>query len=228
MQEASPAATDVQVRDLPQVRATANLLIAVGILELVYGQWTAPPGQLKLDIMWLAVGLALYFGNAKLIAVIRWMALFAVVPAVVMPVQQLLLAPLELTMVQLRLYPAQVLLFFVPLLITAALVSFVAWRLNSEPVKSVLRAHGRTPAGPVVPAVLGLLVIIGSTAFLHRTLDGPDAAQAAEMAAKRFGTKYKYFTNRLHVVSNKGTTVYATVQMWNDHEALQVPVQWSR
>ena len=228
MQERPTASTDIKVRKLPQVRSTAQVLIAVGILELIYGQWTAAPGQVKLEFMWLAVGLALYFGSTRVIAVIRWIALFAVVPAVVMPVQQVLLAPLELTAVQLRLYPIQVLSFFVPLLLTAAVTLFAAWRLNSASVKSALRIHGMSPAGPVVPAVLGLLAIGGGTALLHHTLNGPDAVQAAEMAASRFGTKYKYFTNRLHVVSNKGTTVYANVQMWNDREALQVPVQWSR
>jgi hypothetical protein len=76
--------------------------------------------------------------------------------------------------------------------------------------------------------VLGLLVIIGSTAILRSTLAGPEAARAAEMAANRFGTKYKYFTNRVNVVNDHGTTVYATVQMWNDTEALQVAVNWRR
>lgn len=229
MQEQHPStSTDVQVRNQPQVRSTAHLLITVGILELIYGQWTAPPGQVNLNFMLLAAGLALYFGSAKVVAAIRWIALFTVVPAVVMPVQQALLAPIELTMVQLRLYPTQVVMFFAPLIVTAVVASIVASRLNSGPVKAMLRAQGRGPGSPVVPAVLGLLVIIGSTVFLHNTLTGPDAAQAAEMAANRFGTKYKYFTNRLNVVNNRGTTVYAIVQMWNDKEALQVPVQWRK
>jgi len=114
------------------------------------------------------------------------------------------------------------------LLLSAVVAVVLAWRLNSEPVKAELRTHGRVPAGPAVPVALGLLLIIGSTAFLRHTLDGPDAAQAADMAAKRFGAKYKYFTNRLNVVKNNGTTVYATVQMWNEKEAIQVPVNWRR
>jgi hypothetical protein len=229
MHEQQPSdSADVQVRNQPQVRSTAHLLIAVGILELIYGQWTAPPGQIKLDLMSLAVGLALYFGGAKVVAAIRWTALFAVVPIVVMPVQQALLFPIELTKVQLRLFPSQVIMFYLPMIITAVVVSLVASRLNSEPVKAMLRAHGRRPGGLLVPVVLGLLLIIGGTVFLHNTLEGPDAAQAAEMAKNRFGTKYKYFTSRLNVVHDDGTTVYATVQMWNDKEALQVPVRWRR
>lgn len=228
MQETSSATTVSRVRDLPQLRSTAHLSIAAGFVELAYGQWAALPGQIKLDFMWLAVGLALYFGSDRVIAVIRWIALVAVVPSVVMPLQQALLAPLDLTIVQFRLYPKQVIMFFLPLVTSAVLTSVVAWRLNSEPVKAALRACGRGAGGPAVPVVLGLLLIIGTTSFLYNTLHGPDATQAAEMAAKRFGTKYKYFTNRLSVVNNNGTTVYATVQIWNDQETLQVPVQWRR
>jgi hypothetical protein len=228
MQEQENAPSGVQVRDLPQVRSVAYLLIVVGILELIFGLWTAPPGQIKLNFLLLAVGLALYFGSTRVIAVIRWLALLTVVPAVLMPLQQTLLAPLELTMVQLRLYPSQVVAFFVPLILSAVVAVVLAWRLNSEPVKAALRTHGRVPAGPIVPVVLGLLLIIGSTAFLRQALNGPDAAQATNMVAKRFGTKYKYFTNQVNVVNNKGTTVYATVQMWNEKEAIQVPVNWRR
>lgn len=229
MQEQLPGApSDLHVRNQPQIRSTAHLLIIVGILELIYGQWTAPPGQLKIEFTWLAAGLALYFGSARVVAAIRWIALFAVIPAVVTPVQQALLAPIELTMVQLRLYPGQVIMFFAPLIATAVVASLLAWRLNSEPVKAALRAHGRTPARPVIPVVLGLLAIIGGTAFLYNLLEGPDAAQATKMAESRFGTKYKYFANRVDVVKNQGTTVYATVQMWNDEEALQVSVNWRR
>ena len=50
----------------------------------------------------------------------------------------------------------------------------------------------------------------------------------AAMVEQKFGTKYKYFTNRLNVVKHEGTTVYATVQIWNDQEAREVPVQWRR
>lgn len=228
MQEQANAPGGVQVRDLPQVRSAAYLLILVGILELIYGLWTAPPGQIRFNFLLLAVGLALYFGGTRAIAVIRWLALLAVAPAILMPVQQMLLAPFELTTVQFRLYPGQVIGFLVPMLISAVVAVVLARRLNSEPVKAALRAHGRVPASPIVPVVLGLLLMIGSTAFLRHMLHGPDAIQAAEMVAKRFGTKYKYFTNGLNVVNNNGTTVYATVQMWNEKEAVQVPVNWRR
>jgi hypothetical protein len=220
--------TNIQARNQPQVRFTAHLLIAVGVLELIYGLWAAPRGQIQLNFMLLAAGLALYFGSARVVAAIRWIALFAVVPAVLMPVQQAVLAPVELTMVQLRQYPGQVIMFFAPMIVAAVVASVVAARLNSEPVKAFLHASGRRPGGPVVPVVLGLLVIIGSTAILRSTLAGPEAARAAEMAANRFGTKYKYFANRVNVVNDHGTTVYATVQMWNDKEALQVAVNWRR
>lgn len=215
-----------QVRNQPRVRSIAHLLIAIGVLELIYGQWAAPPGQIKLDFGLLAVGLGLYFGGAKMVAAIRWLALFAVVPAVVLPVQQALLGPVELTLVQLHLYPAQVIVSFVPMVVNAVVVLVVALRLNSEPVKAILREHRTVVSGPVVPVVLGALLIIGTTAFLRNTLDGPEAARAVELAANRFGTRYKYFTNRINIVNNNGITVYATVQMWNNKEALQVPVQW--
>jgi hypothetical protein len=228
MQESPGASVDVPIRNQPRVRSTAHVLIALGILELIYGQYTAPPGQIKLDVILLAAGLLLYFGSAKVIAAVRWIALFAVVPAVTMPVQQGLTVPLELTKVQLRLYPGQFILFFVPLIVTAAVVSVVAWRLNSEPVKAMLRANGRVPSRSAIPVVLGVLLAITSTVVLENALDGPDAAQAATIAERQFGAKYKYFTNRLNVVKTNGTTVYATVQMWNDKEALQVPVYWRR
>lgn len=228
MQEHPSTLGDVHIRNLPQVRYTAHFLIAVGVLQLIYGQWTAPPGKIHFDFMLLAVGLTLYFGGTRIVAAIRWIALSLVIPAVAMPVQQAAIAPLELAMVQLRLYPGQVILFYIPMILMAAVVVIVVWRVNSEPVKAALRAHGRTPAGPALPAILGVSLMFGSTILLRHTLHGPDANHAAQLAAKQFGPKYKYFTNRLHIVNNRGTTVYATVQMWNDSEARQVLVQWSR
>jgi hypothetical protein len=228
MQEHPNRPVDVQIKNQPQVRFTAHLLIVFGILELAYGQWTAPLRQIQLNFMLLAVGLILYVGGTKVVAAIRWLALFLVIPAVALPMQQATLAPLELAMVQLRLYPAQVILFYLPLILKAGVVTVVAMKLNSEPVKAALRAQGITLARPWLPAALGLLLILGGTAVLRHALDGPDADHAAQLAAKKFGPKYKYFINRLNIVNDQGTTVYATVQMRNDNEALQMPVQWRR
>ncbi len=198
-------------------------------MEIIHGLWTAPPGQIRFNFMLLAIGAALYFGSATVIAVIRWLALLAVIPAIAGPVQQILMSPLELAIVQLRLYPGQVILYHLPLVFTAAVATLVALRLNTAPVRAALRTHGKKPGGPLVPAILGLLLLICSTIFMRHMLEGPDAVQAAEMVANRFGSKYKYFTNGLNIVTdNQGTTVYATVQMWNEKEALQVPVQWRR
>ena len=228
VQENSHTASDMAVRFQPQVRSTAHLLLLAGLVDLFYGQWTAPPGQIKLNLAFLIVGVVLYFGSARVVAWFRWLALFAVVPAVLMPIQQTLLAPAELTMVQFRLYPSQVIQFFVTLVFSAVVTGMVAWRLNSETVKASLRSHERVPGREAVPLVLGFVLMLGATAFIRHTLNGPDASRAAAMVEQKFGTKYKYFTNRLNVVKHEGTTVYATVQIWNDQEALEVPVQWRR
>ncbi len=222
--------TTIQVppRFLPQVRSTAHLLIAFGILELIYGQWSAPSGQINFRITLLAVGIALYFGSATVIAVIRWLALFSLVTVFAMPLQQVLLIPIDLTTTQLRLHPGLTIMYFAPLIVAALVIPVIASRLNSEMVKETLRAHGKNISGPLVPVVLGLLLMVGTTVFLRNTFEGADAARATEMAASKFGSKYKYFTNQINVVTKDGTTVYATVQMWNDNEALQVPVHWRR
>lgn len=216
------------LREHPVVRSTASLLLAAGIIEALYGLYNAPPGQIKIEIMFLAAGLLLYFGSTRVIAVMRWILMFAALPTIYMLVQQATIAPLALTMVQTRLYPGQVALFFIPLILIAAVVSVAAWRLNRAPVLAALREHGRTPAGPALPLVLGAAVAIFGSVMLMRMLNGPEARQAADMAAKHHGPNYQYFTNRLHINKGKDTTVYATVQMWNDREVRQVPVQWRK
>jgi hypothetical protein len=221
-----PQNSPAPVRELPLVRSTAWLLIVAGVLELIHGAYTSPPNQIKFNIMFLAAGLLLYFGSARVIAVVRWIALSAAVPAIVMLLLQTLVLPLDLTMVQLRLFPRQTVMFVLPLLITAVVTNLVAWRLHRKPVRSALEAHGRKPAGLALPVALGLLLSTIGVVMMVRMLSGPEARHAEQLVAQKMGPNYKYFTNRLHIVKNEGTTVFATVQVWNDKESWQVPVRW--
>lgn len=224
-----PASTGTEpVRTLAPVRATANIVLVVGILELVYSVYWSGPNQIQLQFMLLLVGSLLYFGSDKVIAVVRWLALLAAIPAIIAPFQQLAVTPLGLTITQLRVHPGAIAQYYLPLFIMAATIVLIARRLHRPDVSAVLRSRGMSTGGVALPVGLGLLFMVISATIMIRLLHGEDAERAAQLAAQRFGPHYQYFTNRLHIFKSKETTVTATVQMWNDKGSWEVPVRWRR
>jgi len=211
------------------VRRTGLIVILLGVAQLILGLINASGGTLRFEVMGIIWGLLIYFGNARVIGVLRWLAILGLAGWLIEPVKTFLLAPVDLTLAQLRLYPGTVMMeYLVPVLIPAAITVLTAMRLNWPEVKAAQVAAGRQPSDGRRPFVLGLLFALSASGLQYRILSGAEARHARQMAAAQLGSGYKYYTNSLSVFVGSRTTYSATVQAWNGKEVLQVPVRWQK
>src|SRR3954464_11872542 len=87
------------------VRRTGLIIILLGVAQLILGLLNASWGNIRFDVMGIIWGLLIYFGNAPVIAVLRWLAILGLAGWLVEPFKAFLLAPADLTLAQFRLYP---------------------------------------------------------------------------------------------------------------------------
>ena len=211
------------------VRRTGVVVIAFGIVELLYGFSKAPKGTINFEVVGLLAGLAIYFGGLRLHSLVRWLACLTISSGIGILVQPVLLAPMSLTLAQLRLHPLGVAAYYIPILVSLGLAAYVARRLGLPPVLDARAAAQRKVRDMRIPLALGLVLAIGGLLVLYKMLNGEDARRAAQLAADKMGPAYNYYTNHLNIVKADGqTTVIAGVQVWNDKQVLHLPVQWKR
>ena len=223
-----PAATASEIptaRDV--VRNIGAVLLVVGGIQAVVALFNAQQGQLRVEVLGLVVGLLIFFGNMRVIAVVRWLAWSALIPLAYGLVSPFIVAPLELTLLQLRLYPGQMLPYFLIMLLNLALTCLVARQLGHPAVLEARTAAGRKLHNMRIPLVLGAIGAAILAVVTVRALGSEDAQRAEHIAAAQLGSGYQYYTNWIHFSAGGGTSrVQATVQAWNDKEVLAVPVQW--
>jgi hypothetical protein len=211
------------------IRRTGLIILLLGVAQLVLGLLNASGGNIRFDVMGMIWGLLIYFGNARVIAVLRWLAILGLAGWLIEPVKTFLLAPVDLTLAQVRLTPgAVVMAYLVPVLIPAAITVLTAMRLSWPEVKAAQVAAGRQPSTGRLPFALGLALTLVFSCFQYHVLNGEQAQHASQLAAGKLGSGYRYYTNSLWVFVGTSTTYSATVQAWNDREVLQVPVRWTR
>ena len=174
----------------------------------------------------LVAGLLIRYGGPRIVALVRWLAIFALVGWIVEPFKTLLLAPVGLAFAQLRLTPVTVLMDALPVLLPAAIVVVVALQLSRPEVRAAQIAAGRRPSTGRVPLMLGLLLTLGAVGVDYYVLNGVAAQHASQLAARQFGAGYQYYTNSLSMVLDERRGYTATVQAWNDKEVRLIPVQW--
>jgi len=209
------------------VRRTGLIIILLGAAQLVLGLLNASLGNIRFDVMGIIWGLLIYFGNARVIAVLRWLAILGLVGWLIEPVKAFLLAPVDLTLTQLRLYPGTVMMdYLVPVLIPAAITVLTAMRLSWPEVKAAQVAAGRQPSTGRLPFALGLAFTLGACLLQYHFLRGEYARHASTLAASSLGAGYRYYTNSLSVHIGRDTVYSATVQAWNDKEVVLIPVRW--
>jgi hypothetical protein len=211
------------------VRRTGLIIILLGIAQLILGLLNASLGSIRFDVMGIIWGLLIYFGNARVIAVLRWLAILGLAGWLIEPFKAFLLAPVDLTLAQLRLYPGAVMMEnLVPVLIPAAITALTAMRLSWPEVKAAQIAAGRQPSTGRLPFALGLALTLIAGGLQYLVLSGEEARHASQLAAGQLGSGYRYYTNSLSVFVGSSTAYSATVQAWNDKEVVQVPVRWQK
>ncbi|MFC0251276.1 hypothetical protein [Massilia consociata] len=210
------------------VRSTGILVCALGLAQLVLGLASAPKGTFRFELLGLIVGLLILFGNMRALALVRWLALFAVGASLLELLKPVILMPFDLIVTQLRLFPGQTAMLYLPHLLGALAVLLVAVRLSHPQVLSARAVAGLKAPATRLPLALGIVLALGVCFLQYRALNGEDAGRARQLAADKFGPRYQYHTQYLHIQFGENAGVSATVHAWNDKEVLRIPVQWRR
>lgn len=211
------------------VRQVGIVLIVIGAIQLVYHLYKAPPGQIRFEILALVMGLVVYAGNFRAVSAVRWLAWFGIIPLVYQLLMPFIVAPAELSLLQLRLYPGQLAPYYLSVLFNLALACLVARQLGRPAVLAARKSAGRKLRDMRIPLVLGLVLTVAAAAFQVKALNGEDARRAEAVAAAQLGPGYKYYTNQIWFSVSPGkSAVHATVQAWNDKEVRAVPVAWAK
>lgn len=172
------------------------------------------------DFPALVFGIALCLAGPRAAAIVRWLAVAWLPPALVFSLTQYITPPLDLTLTNIRLYP-QDFLWTLPGAILPCVVMFWLLRVLPKPARA---------RGTWIALSLGILTVLFGLGMMVRMLGGADAQRAQQMVAAEYGSGYRYYTTSLNVTKqmngNGGTTVSATVAVWNKGQVLSVPVQW--
>jgi hypothetical protein len=208
------------------IRRTGLAVIVLGAIQLVLGLVPGADGGIRLHVVGLAFGLLIRYGSPRMVALVRWLAIFALAGWIVEPFKTLLLAPVGLAFAQLRLMPGAVLMDTLPMLLPAAIVAVIAFELSRPDVMAAQVAAGRRPSSGRLPLMLGLALTLGAVGIEYYVLNGVAARHASQLAAHRFGTGYQYTTKSLSMALGEQRGYRATVQAWNDKEVRLIPVQW--
>jgi hypothetical protein len=172
------------------------------------------------DFLALVFGIALCACGPRAATIVRWLVVAWLPPTLVFALALCLAPPLDLTLTSIRLYPLD---FLWTLL--AAILPAVAmfWLLRVLPKPARARSSR-------IALALGVLTALFGIGMMVRMLGGADALRARDMVAEKYGNGYRYYTTSLNMVKNingnEGTTISATVVVWNKGQVLTVPVQW--
>lgn len=207
------------------IRRTGLAVIVLGAIQLILGL-VPGGGGVHFHVVGLIFGLLIRYGSPRIVALVRWLAIFALVGWIVEPFKTLLLAPVGLAFAQLRLYPGAVLMDALPVLLPAAIVIVIAFQLCRAEVMAAQVAAGRRPSTGRLPLMLGLVLTLGAVGVEYYVLNGVAARHASQLAASQLGAGYQYTTRSLSMVLDERRGYTATVQAWNDKEVRLIPVQW--
>lgn len=210
------------------LHTTGLIAASLGALQLAIGLVQGPPGGFRLELLGLLAGLAILFGNLRVVSVVRWLACLSLAPAIGALLTPILFTPGGLAQIQLRLMPGMVAGYYISLLLTLLITALAARQLGRPAVLEARQAAGGKRRDMRIPLALGVVLALLSFTLQYRLINGDEARQATKMAAEKLGPNYRYFTNAVHISYGADTQVNAMVQVWNESEAFAVPVHWRR
>jgi hypothetical protein len=107
-----------------------------------------------------------------------------------------------------------------------AAIAFVFWvyrSLTSQVVLDARRSAGMSAQKPLVPFVVGAVLVIGLFVLMVVVTNGESAQKAVLKAQEKLGPGYKYYVTSLHWSDSGGR---ATLTAYNRTEIREVQVQW--
>jgi len=173
------------------------------------------------------VGILLVRGSLRTAATVRWFGIFFLAASSAMLIAWPTLQPIDLTLTEIRLNPGGSVGYAAFLILIFALLCWVVTELGRDPVQMAIHTAGLKRRDMRMPAVLGVVLVIGLGVSLHFFLGGESAQRAKSIAEEKMGLGYKLTVRSLSISGSGGaTSVSGVVTAWNDKEVREIPVHW--
>ena len=174
----------------------------------------------------LIFGIFLLRGNLRAARWLRWLAVFSVVPTVLV-LDFLFMQPLSLTATQFQLAPVRHGWLVLETVLSLRVIYYLYRQLGMPAVMAACDTKGYKRRDLRIPAIVGLLLGVCSSGLGLAALHGETARQARTIVAQRYGSGYQYHVNGIgESVTPQGRFHTAQVQVWDDKGIMSVPVQW--
>jgi hypothetical protein len=215
---------------MPILRKVGKVLIAIGLVDIaimIYCIVNGTSYSSSLNIFAVIAGVFLFRGSLRAVAMVSWFGVFLISCLGSLVLLWPFFQPIELTLLQFKLNSIA---FCTSLAIGVFVLGLICWvvhELRREPVLAARIQAGTKPSSPLVPAIVGVVLVVALVIGLKITLNGQTAQQIKKRAEKELGLGYKFNVNSINIMQNsQGKFVSATVTAYNDKEIRVIPVQW--
>lgn len=219
-----------KTQDTELLRTTGAVVVLAGLAQAFLAMKTAPAGSFHLQFANLNIvfGLLIAMGSMRVVSAVRWLAWFSLMPAALLLLAGVLLQPFGLLVAQMRFIPAALMTELGMQLLSLVIVLFMLRQLGSMPVQAARARQGRKVRDMRVPLVLGGVVALALAGLQATALHSAAAKHAVHLAAVEMGPGYEYFASHMNFHFGAEQRVHARVQLWNDRELREIPVQWRK
>jgi hypothetical protein len=212
------------------LRRVGKVLIAIGLVDIAVMIYCIVNGisySSSLNIFAVIAGIFLFRGSLRAVAIVSWFGVFLISGLVGLVLLWPFFQPIELTFLRFKLNPIS---FCTSLTIGVFVLGLIYWvvhELRREPILAARIQAGAKPSSPLVPAIVGVVLVVALVIGLKIMLNGETAQQVKIRAEKELGQGYKFNVNAINIMHNsQGKFVSATVTAYNDKENRVIPVQW--
>lgn len=216
---------------LPILKRVGKALIIVGLVDIgvmIYCIANGISYSSSFNIFAVIAGFFLLRGSLRAATIVTWFAALFVVMLVGLPLAYPFVQPLELTWLQMRLYPGTFAMSAAMWAFVVGLLYWVLTELSRKPVLVAREQAGKKACSLRMPLALGGLVLIVLAIAIPKGLESETGHLAKTKAMEQLGPGYKYVVSGLHIsASQQGKFVSAMVTAYNDKEIRLVPVEWS-
>jgi hypothetical protein len=215
---------------IPVLTRVGTTLVVVGALDIASMIYCIANGisySSSFNLFAVIAGIFLRKGSLRAASIVRSFGAFSFAALSSLVLAWPFLQPLDLTLTQLRLQPIS---FLFNLLFIVLILGVLYWVVNELVRRPVLSAQGKgtDKLRPLIlPALIGLTLVVGVAVITHVSLTGDASERAKEMAAKQLDGGYAYYVSSMHFTkSSNGASYSAIVTAWNKDSIQKVSVRW--
>ncbi len=212
------------------LRKVGIVLVTIGLVDIAVMIYCIINGisySSSLNIFAVIAGIFLFRGSLRAVSIVSWFGVFLISGLSGLVLLWPFFQPIELTLLQFKLNPISFCLSLAIGIFVLGLICWVVRELRREPVLAARIQAGAKPSSPLIPAIVGVVLVVALVIGLKIMLNGETAQQVKQRAEKELGQGYKFNVNSLNIMNNsQGKFVSATVTAYNEKEIRVIPVQW--